>query len=119
MVDQFGGFEYALAAYNAGDYRVRDWQAGTKYRDVQEFVESIPFTETREYDPRGKRIETTWTFARGDERVTQVTSVRLYALDELTDLFAACGCTTFQAFDGDLAPFARSSDRLWLVATKG
>jgi soluble lytic murein transglycosylase len=49
MVDQFGGFEYALAAYNAGDYRVRDWQAGTKYRDVQEFVESIPFTETREY----------------------------------------------------------------------
>ena len=49
MVDQFGGFEYALAAYDAGDYRVRDWQAEAKYRDVQEFVESIPFTETREY----------------------------------------------------------------------
>ena len=49
MVDQFGGFEYALAAYNAGDYRVRDWQADGKYRDIQEFVESIPFTETREY----------------------------------------------------------------------
>jgi soluble lytic murein transglycosylase len=49
MVDQFGGFEYALAAYNAGDDRVRDWQGAGKYRDVQEFVESIPFTETREY----------------------------------------------------------------------
>jgi soluble lytic murein transglycosylase len=49
MVDQFGGFEYALAAYNAGDYRVVDWESGTKYRDVEEFVESIPFTETREY----------------------------------------------------------------------
>ncbi|HEY8670732.1 MAG TPA: transglycosylase SLT domain-containing protein [Terriglobales bacterium] len=49
MVDQFGGFEYALAAYNAGDDRVRDWQSVGKYRDVQEFVESIPFTETREY----------------------------------------------------------------------
>jgi soluble lytic murein transglycosylase len=49
MVDQFGGFEYALAAYNAGDDRVRDWQGTGKYRDVQEFVESIPFTETREY----------------------------------------------------------------------
>ena len=49
MVDQFGGFEYALAAYNAGDYRVRDWQADGKYRDIQEFVESIPFTQTREY----------------------------------------------------------------------
>ena len=49
MVDQFGGFEYALAAYNAGDYRVVDWQANGKYRDIQDFVESIPFTETREY----------------------------------------------------------------------
>ena len=49
MVDQFGGFEYALAAYNAGDDRVKDWQSAGKYRDIQEFVESIPFTETREY----------------------------------------------------------------------
>jgi soluble lytic murein transglycosylase len=49
MVDEFGGFEYALAAYNAGEDRVRDWQAAGKYRDVQEFVESIPFTQTREY----------------------------------------------------------------------
>jgi soluble lytic murein transglycosylase len=49
MVDKFGGFEYALAAYNAGVDRVQDWQGQGKYRDVQEFVESIPFTETREY----------------------------------------------------------------------
>jgi soluble lytic murein transglycosylase len=49
MVDKFGAFEYALAAYNAGDDRVKDWLAQGKYRDVQEFVESIPFTETREY----------------------------------------------------------------------
>ncbi len=49
MVDQFGAFEYALAAYNAGADRVQDWQGAGKYRDPQEFVESIPFTETREY----------------------------------------------------------------------
>ncbi|MBZ5721904.1 MAG: transglycosylase SLT domain-containing protein [Acidobacteriia bacterium] len=49
MVDQFGALEYALAAYNAGADRVQDWQGLGKYRDVQEFVESIPFTETREY----------------------------------------------------------------------
>lgn len=50
MVDQFGGsFEYALAAYNAGTDRVQEWLADGKYRDAQEFVESIPFTETREY----------------------------------------------------------------------
>jgi soluble lytic murein transglycosylase len=49
MVDKFGAFEYALAAYNAGSDRVQDWMGQGKYRDVQEFVESIPFTETREY----------------------------------------------------------------------
>jgi peptidoglycan lytic transglycosylase len=50
MVDQFGGsFEYALAAYNAGSDRVQEWLGQGKYRDAQEFVESIPFTETREY----------------------------------------------------------------------
>ena len=49
MVDEFGSFEYALAAYNAGDDRVKDWQSNGKYRDIQEFVESIPFTQTREY----------------------------------------------------------------------
>jgi soluble lytic murein transglycosylase len=48
-VDKFGAFEYALAAYNAGDDRVKDWLGEAKYRDPQEFVESIPFTETREY----------------------------------------------------------------------
>ena len=49
MVDKFGAFEYALAAYNAGSDRVEDWLGQGKYRDPQEFVESIPFTETREY----------------------------------------------------------------------
>ncbi len=49
MVDKFGAFEYALAAYNAGSDRVQDWLSQGKYRDAQEFVESIPFTETREY----------------------------------------------------------------------
>jgi soluble lytic murein transglycosylase len=49
MVDKYGSFEYALAAYNAGSDRVDEWLGAAKYRDPQEFVESIPFTETREY----------------------------------------------------------------------
>jgi len=50
MVDQYNGqFEYALAAYNAGTDRVGEWLGQGHYRDPQEFVESIPFTETREY----------------------------------------------------------------------
>lgn len=50
MLDHYGGVqEYALAAYNAGDSRVVDWQSGGPYRGLDEFVESIPFTQTREY----------------------------------------------------------------------
>jgi soluble lytic murein transglycosylase len=41
--------EYALAAYNAGENRVTDWQSAGPYSGVDEFVESIPFTETRDY----------------------------------------------------------------------
>ncbi len=50
LLDRFHGrMEYALAAYNAGTDRVDAWLANGKYRDEAEFVESIPFTETREY----------------------------------------------------------------------
>ena len=50
VLDRFGGqAEYALAAYNAGDVPVRQWMAAGTYQDIAEFVESIPYTETREY----------------------------------------------------------------------
>jgi soluble lytic murein transglycosylase len=50
LLDRFGGVEeYALAAYNAGESRVVDWQAAGPYHGMDEFVESIPFTQTREY----------------------------------------------------------------------
>jgi soluble lytic murein transglycosylase len=49
-LDKFEGqAPYAFAAYNAGDSRVTDWQSIGKYHGMDEFVESIPFTETREY----------------------------------------------------------------------
>jgi soluble lytic murein transglycosylase len=50
MVDHYHGqVEYALAAYNAGEDRVDAWRSSGDFKDVEEFVESIPFTETREY----------------------------------------------------------------------
>lgn len=49
LVKQFGGAESALAAYNAGEDRVALWTAGQNYRETAEFVDSIPFTETRQY----------------------------------------------------------------------
>lgn len=82
-------------------------------------VGDIDVAEVRRYDADNKRIDTTWTFTSGAEHATQVTSVRLYTLEELTDLFAVCGCTTFQAFDEELEPFGEGSMRLRLVATKG
>src|SRR5260370_39888411 len=49
-VDHYDGeVVYALAAYNAGENRVEEWRSRGKYRDIEEFVESIRFTETREY----------------------------------------------------------------------
>ncbi len=49
MTDKLGMVEYALAAYNAGSDRVQDWRDTGHYRDIQEFVESIPFVQTRDY----------------------------------------------------------------------
>ncbi len=61
MLDKFGGVEeYALAAYNAGDSRVSDWQAGGPYHGIDEFVESIPFTQTREYVEAIRRNQETY-----------------------------------------------------------
>jgi soluble lytic murein transglycosylase len=44
-----GNLEAALAAYNAGADRVEEWRSAGDFREPAEFVESIPFTETREY----------------------------------------------------------------------
>ena len=49
-MDKFGGQpEYVFAAYNAGDARVVDWRSAAGEQSIDEFVESIPFTETRDY----------------------------------------------------------------------
>jgi len=50
VLDQFGGrVDYALASYNAGPHRVRAWTRSGSNADPEEFIEEIPFTETRNY----------------------------------------------------------------------
>jgi soluble lytic murein transglycosylase len=49
MIARHGSVERALAAYNAGPDRLVLWQAERTYEEPAEFVQSIPFTETREY----------------------------------------------------------------------
>jgi soluble lytic murein transglycosylase len=49
MKDFDGKPEMALAAYNAGDFRVRDWLKSNSFRDSSEFLEAIPLHTTRVY----------------------------------------------------------------------
>ena len=50
LMDRYGGrVERALAAYNAGPHRVDAWTAAQPEIPAEEFIESIPFTETRLY----------------------------------------------------------------------
>jgi soluble lytic murein transglycosylase len=41
--------ELALAAYHAGDFRVKDWLGKTSFQDPVTFLESIPIQATRSY----------------------------------------------------------------------
>ena len=49
LVRLTGAPEYAAAAYNAGEDRIALWKAERNYEEIPELVESIPFTQTREY----------------------------------------------------------------------
>jgi soluble lytic murein transglycosylase len=49
LKDFDGKPEPALAAYNAGDFRVRDWLKSNSFRDSSEFLEAIPIHATRVY----------------------------------------------------------------------
>ena len=44
-----GELEKALAGYNAGERRIPQWMALGPFDDAAEFVETIPFSETRGY----------------------------------------------------------------------
>ena len=50
LLDEFGGRpDYALAGYNAGPHRVRRWTGMDLEIASEQFIEEIPFTETRNY----------------------------------------------------------------------
>jgi peptidoglycan lytic transglycosylase len=57
MLREFGDVRLALAAYNAGPNRVRQWWKSRRTDDLEAFVEQIPFNETRQYV---KRVMLSW-----------------------------------------------------------
>lgn len=53
MLDRYeGNVVYALAAYNAGPGNCDAWRRNFRGQSLEDFVESIPFTETRNYVKR-------------------------------------------------------------------
>lgn len=52
LMKEFGSVPASLAAYNAGESRVRKWLREGDYEEFDEFIEDIPFKETRGYVKR-------------------------------------------------------------------
>jgi len=57
LVKEFSSYAYALAAYNAGEENLRKWIQKGSHKSPDEFIEDIPYTETRNYV---KRVITTF-----------------------------------------------------------
>ena len=52
----------AIAAYNGGIGSISRWKTGGTYADIDEFVDNIPYSETRNYVK--KVFRTYWNYAR-------------------------------------------------------
>jgi soluble lytic murein transglycosylase len=57
LLREFSDPRLALAAYNAGPRRARQWWQARRNDDVEVWVEEIPFDETRHYV---KRVMLSW-----------------------------------------------------------
>jgi soluble lytic murein transglycosylase len=49
LFTEFGSFARVLAAYNAGEAITRQWEQKGNYKSDDEFIEDIPYPETRNY----------------------------------------------------------------------
>ncbi|MCX7914229.1 MAG: transglycosylase SLT domain-containing protein [Thermodesulfovibrionales bacterium] len=52
LLYEFKSIPIAVAAYNAGEHAVREWLKDSNYRSIDEFIEDIPYDETRNYVKR-------------------------------------------------------------------
>jgi soluble lytic murein transglycosylase len=73
LLKQFGDPRLALAAYNAGPRRLKDWWKARKGDDLEVFVEQIPYDETRQYV---KRVMVSWEEYRRIYGASSGTSAR-------------------------------------------
>jgi soluble lytic murein transglycosylase-like protein len=61
LTDLFGGNpQLAVASYNAGQGNVLNWRRGAPHKPMDEFLESMPFSETRTYVKRVTILSATY-----------------------------------------------------------
>src|SRR5208337_3181219 len=49
LLRKFNSIPLAIASYNAGEDAVSNWLKNGKYRTIDEFIEDIPYPETKNY----------------------------------------------------------------------
>lgn len=55
-----GNEELAIAGYNGGPYRIKKWRDANRRKPLDEFIESIPLSETRNYVKRVTMLRATY-----------------------------------------------------------
>jgi soluble lytic murein transglycosylase len=73
MVKEFGGYHFALAGYNAGEHRVRRWNAEAPGLPQDEWIDNIPYPETQNYVKRILGTAEDYRRLYGDGQGTQTT----------------------------------------------
>jgi len=63
-----GNVVLALAAYNAGEHKIDEWQSRFPTGDMEEFIEQIPYAETRQYVKKVLRNHAVYTALYGTKR---------------------------------------------------
>jgi soluble lytic murein transglycosylase len=49
LIKEFKDIPLAIAAYNAGENALKKWLPNSNYKGIEEFIEDIPYWETRNY----------------------------------------------------------------------
>lgn len=82
-------------------------------------VGDILFIEENRYDHVNGRLDTDYTFVRGEMAERKSGSHRIYTYRQMVELLEAAGFQELEAFGStDKEPFAFGSPQLFLVATK-
>ncbi len=49
LIKEFGEIPLAVASYNAGENALKKWLMNSRHKSIEEFIEDIPYRETRRY----------------------------------------------------------------------